>query len=162
MQLSTLIAASFLAVASAATTYPPINLGRFGYPHGHHFVAWSPFTPTTTQELDDVCMKRGAIQGTATWTAVRVVNTYVLGPLCRKAFDITDDVTNITYTNLELACEDDNIAWGIEPVVTAIVDRSTNKTIETCLPVPTDSPASLSGCRPLGPEGLSFKFACSV
>lgn len=161
MHFSTLIAASFLAVASAQdTSYPPINLGTFGYPHGNQFVAWSPFTPTTTQDVGEVCDTRGAITGTATWTAVRVANTYVFDPICRNPFNITDDVTNTTYYNLELACVDDNIDIGLEPQVTAVVDTATNKTIETCAPVP--SADSYSQCTIDRSAGLSWKFACSA
>ncbi|TKW49115.1 hypothetical protein CTA1_2604, partial [Colletotrichum tanaceti] len=111
MHFSTLLAATFAAVASAKdTAYPPIiNLGRFGYPHGHQIIAWSPFTPTTTQDVVKLCDTRGAVKGTATWTAVRTVNTYVLGPLCRKPFNLTDDDTGVTYTDLELACVDDDV-----------------------------------------------------
>ncbi|GKT51119.1 uncharacterized protein ColSpa_11300 [Colletotrichum spaethianum] len=164
MQFSTIISAAFLAIASAEnTTYPPINLGRFYYPHGNQFVAWSPFTPTTTQEVAELCDSRGAIKGTATWTAVRVWNTYVFDPICRNPFNLTDDATNTTYYNLELACVDDNIPITAEPEVTAVVDRNTNKTIESCVPVPTDT--GIGGgvsCTRGADGGLNFQFACSA
>ncbi|KAK2052692.1 hypothetical protein LY76DRAFT_322872 [Colletotrichum caudatum] len=164
MHFSLLFNAAFVAVASAKTTaYPPINLGRFYYPHGNQFVAWAPFTPTTTQEVAEVCDARGAIRGTATWTAVRVWNTYVFDPICRNPFNITDDATNTTYYNLELACVDDNIPITAEPEVTAVVDRNTNKTIEICAPVPTDSAVGGGvSCSNPANGGLQFQYACTT
>ncbi|KZL87039.1 hypothetical protein CI238_02210 [Colletotrichum incanum] len=163
MQLSTLTGASFLAVASAQNvSYPPINLGTLRFPHGNVFVAWSPFTPTKTQELIDVCDSRGAIKGTATWTAVRTYNTYVYDPICRNPFNITDDATNTTYYNLELACVDDNIPLTEIPQVTAVVDRATNKTIETCVPARGNDDLQLGpNCLKTPSESLYWDFACS-
>lgn len=164
MHFPTLIAASFLAIASAqdTITYPKINLGRFGYPHGNQFVAWSPFTPTTTQDVVDLCDSNGAIQGTATWTAIRVANTYVLDPICRKPFNITDDATNTTYYDLELACVDDNIDIHKWPQVTAVVERKTNRTVEACAPVPSTDPLEWYGeCKSCCGAGLTWQFACA-
>lgn len=164
MHFSNLIVASFLAVVSAEdTSYPTINLGTFGYPHGNQFVAWSPFTPTTTQDVTELCDTYGAIQGTATWTAIRVANTYVLDPICRKPFNITSDATNTTYYDLELACVDDNIAIGLMPQVTAVVERATNKTVEACAPVPSVNPYDWYGqCTAGGGAGVIWQFACSA
>ncbi|WYZ35947.1 hypothetical protein EsH8_X_000594 [Colletotrichum jinshuiense] len=159
MHFSTLVSAFFVAAASAQNTYPPINLGTYGFPHGNIFVAWSPFTPTTTQEVVDVCDAKGAIQGTATWSAIRTASTYVLKPICRNPFNITDDATNTTYFNLELACVDDNIDIGLQPQVTAVVDTATNKTIETCVPAPI---ATTTGCHGTTFESFSWQFACSA
>lgn len=164
MHFTNLIAASFLAVASAQDiSYPTINLGVFGYPHGNQFVAWSPFTPTTTQEVSEVCDSRGAIKGTATWTAIRVYNTYVYDPICRNPFNITDDATNTTYYDLELACVDDNISLYEIPQVTAVVDRATNKTVEACAPVQTSEPNQWYGpCSSCCGAGVTWSFACSA
>lgn len=164
MHFPTLIAASILAVVSAQDIdYPTINLGTFGYPHGNQFVAWSPFTPTTTQDVVELCDSAGAIQGTATWTAIRVANTYVLDPICRKPFNITDDATNTTYYDLELACVDDNIDIHAFPQVTAVVERKTNKTVEACAPVPTVEPYDWYGaCQSCCGAGLTWQFACSA
>ncbi|KAJ0159737.1 hypothetical protein CTA2_9191 [Colletotrichum tanaceti] len=159
MQLSAILGASLVAVAHAIL--PPINLGAIGYPHGSRFVAWSPFTPTTTQELVEVCDKRGAIKGTATWTEIRVYETYVFDPICRNPFNITDDATNATYRNLELACVDDNISLYARPEVTAVVDRTTNKTVETCVPVSKDGEEFRSVCSG-NIVSMSFGWACSA
>ncbi|KAH8763270.1 hypothetical protein F5883DRAFT_114597 [Diaporthe sp. PMI_573] len=164
MHFATLITAAFLAVSSAQDiTYPTINLGTFGYPHGNQFVGWSPFTPTTTQDVSELCDTFGAIQGTATWTAIRVANTYVLDPICRKPFNITDDATNTTYYDLELACVDDNIDIHEFPQVTAVVERKTSKTVEACAPVFTESPYEYwnGPCTHGGGAGLTWQFACS-
>ncbi|TQN66662.1 hypothetical protein CSHISOI_08791 [Colletotrichum shisoi] len=165
MHFSTLIAAAFVAVASAKdVVYPPIiNLGRFGYPHGNQFIAWSPFTPTTTQDVVKLCDTRGSVKGTATWTAVRTVNTYVLDPICRKPFNLTDDDTGTTYRNLELACVDDDIPISAEPEVTAVVDRNTNKTVHTCTRVWADSEAGTSqGCTRSANGGVMYLYACAA
>lgn len=165
MHFPTLLAVSSLALASAQedTTYPTINLGTFAYPHGNQFVAWSPFTPTTTQDMSDLCDTNGAMQGTATWTAVRVVNTYVLDPICRRPFNITDDATNTTYYDLELACVDDDVdIYERVPQVTAVVERRTNRTVEACKPVYTESPYEWSGaCTSCCGAGLSWHFTCN-
>ncbi|GKT53001.1 hypothetical protein ColTof4_13027 [Colletotrichum tofieldiae] len=159
MQLFTIVGASFMAVAFAAL--PPISLGSIGYPHGSRFVAWSPFTPTTTQELVEVCDTRGAIKGTATWTEIRVYETYVFDPICRNPFNITDDATNTTYRNLELACVDDNIPLYAMPEVTAVVDRTTNKTVETCVPVLKDDKEFRSLCSD-NIVAISLGWVCSA
>ncbi|GKT48274.1 uncharacterized protein ColSpa_08455 [Colletotrichum spaethianum] len=159
MQLSTTLGAYFVAVASA--TLPPINLGYFDYPHGNQFVAWTPFTPTTTQDLTEVVDTLGAVNGTATWTAVRTVNTYVTDPICRNPFNITDDATNSTYLNLELACVDDNIPIWAQPEVTAVVDRTTNKAIETCVPVTKDGGEWFAQSTNLIGSSLVYAYACS-
>ncbi|KAK1676807.1 hypothetical protein BDP55DRAFT_660812 [Colletotrichum godetiae] len=159
MQLSTLLGASFVAAASAAL--PPINLGYLSYPHGNLFVAWSPFTPTTTQEITDVCDTRGAVKGTATWTTIRAYNTYVFKPICRNPFNVTDAVTNTTYYNLELACVDDNIPLYANPEVTAVVDTKTNKTVETCVPVSLNGQSTYGACSDHF-SGVSYSFACSA
>ncbi|POS70654.1 hypothetical protein DHEL01_v210949 [Diaporthe helianthi] len=164
MHFPALIAASFLAVVSAENiTYPDINLGIFGYPHGNHYVAWSPFTPTTTQDMSDLCTNKGSMRGTATWTTIRVVNTYALDPICRKPFNITDDSTNTTYYDLELACVDDNIDYYSFPQVTAVVERKTNRTVEACAPVPTmaDGHGWTGDCQFCCGAGLSWQYACT-
>ncbi|KAF9881478.1 hypothetical protein CkaCkLH20_00624 [Colletotrichum karsti] len=161
MQLSTLIGASFLAMASAQnTSYPPINLGYFSYPHGNQFIAWSPFTPTRTQEIEEVCDTYGAIKGTATWTSIRSYNTYVFDPICRNPFNITSDETGETYYNLEVACVDDNIELQGRPEVTAIVDVATNKTVQTCVPAVVEG-ENYSSCSTYRGQGVQFSFACS-
>ncbi|KAK1999413.1 hypothetical protein LX36DRAFT_574394 [Colletotrichum falcatum] len=155
-----LTSAFVAAVAAENTTFPPINLGRFSYPHGNQLVAFT-YTPTTTQEVVEVCDTNGAIRGTATWTAVRVWNTYVFDPICRHPFNITDDATNTTYYNLELACVDDNIPITAEPEVTAVVDRNANKTIETCVPVPTyNGLGDAVSCSKYAGAGLQYQYAC--
>lgn len=165
MHFPTLIAAALMAVSSSAqdTAYPPINLGTYGYPHGNQFVAWSPFTPTTTQDVTELADTHGAIQGTATWTAVRVYNTYVFDPICRNPFNITDDATNTTYYDLELACVDDNIdIHETVPQVTAVVDRKTSKTVEACRPVYTADPWEWYGQSSCNcGAGLAWQFACT-
>ncbi|KAL0944728.1 uncharacterized protein CTRU02_202615 [Colletotrichum truncatum] len=163
MQLSTLFGASLLAIASAQeteTSYPPINLGYFSFPHGNTFVAWSPFTPTKTQDVELVCDTSGAIKGTATWTGIRTYSTYVFKPICRNPFNITSDETGETYRNLELACEDDNVPLYARPVVTAVVDRATNKTIQTCVPAVVEGD-NYATCTTFRGQGVSYEFACS-
>ncbi|KAF4871690.1 hypothetical protein CGCSCA1_v009048 [Colletotrichum siamense] len=161
MQLTTLVGASFVALASALnTSYPPINLGYFSYPHGNLFVAWSPFTPTKTSDVQEVCDTSGAIQGTATWTSIRAYNTYVFDPICRNPFNVTDDATNTTYYNLELACEDDDIPLYAEPEVTAVVDVATNRTIQTCVPAVVEG-ENYASCSKAPYQGVRFSFACS-
>ncbi|KAK0377364.1 hypothetical protein CPAR01_06540 [Colletotrichum paranaense] len=163
MKCSTIIAASSLALVSAGNcSLPQINLGHFSFPHTNMFVAWSPYTPTTIQELDDVCVKAGAIKGTATWTAVRTASTYTSGPICGNPFNITSDETGVTYRNLELACSDDN-SEGLATQVTAIVDATSQTTVQTCTPVLVDGqPFRLGdGCSNYRGSSLSFDFACS-
>ncbi|GKT59296.1 hypothetical protein ColTof4_12413 [Colletotrichum tofieldiae] len=160
MQLSVLLSASFAAVALASP--PPINLGYFSYPHTNEFVAWSPFTPTTTQELAEVCDAQGGFKGSATWTSIRTASTYVYEPICRNPFNVTDVVTNTTYYDLELACVDDNIDLAARPEVTAVVDRATNKEIETCVPVlKEDGTSWYETCGDFR-SGLNYAFACSA
>ncbi|KAK2003317.1 hypothetical protein LX36DRAFT_707212 [Colletotrichum falcatum] len=134
MQLSILLGASS-AVLAAAASFPPINLGYYAMPQRvNQIVAWSPSTPTTTQELAGVCNEQGPFYGTPTWTAIRTVSTYAYAPVCRNPFSITDVETNTTYHDLELACVDDDIDWNAWPEVTAVVDRATNEAVETCVP----------------------------
>ncbi|GKT64753.1 hypothetical protein ColTof4_07150 [Colletotrichum tofieldiae] len=159
MQLLIILSTSFVAVSSVAL--PPINLGYFDYPHGNQFVAWTPFTPATTQELTEVADLLGAIKGTATWTAIRTVNTYITDPICRNPFNITDDATNSTYLNLELACVDDNIPLWAQPEVTAVVDRTTNKTVETCIRVTKDGGEWFAESTRYQGSSLVYAFACS-
>ncbi|WYZ40796.1 hypothetical protein EsH8_IV_001137 [Colletotrichum jinshuiense] len=159
MHLSVLLSASFVAVTSASL--PPINLGYFSYPHTNEFVAWSPFIPTATQELAEVCDSQGGFTGTATWSSIRTASTYVYEPICRNPFNITDVVTNITYYDLELACLDDNIDLAARPEVTAVVDRATNEVIETCVPVLKDGSSWYESCGDHR-SGLSYDFACSA
>ncbi|KAL0932613.1 uncharacterized protein CTRU02_211576 [Colletotrichum truncatum] len=160
MQLSTLIGASFLAVASAQnTSYAPINLGYYYFPRGNFFVAWSPFTPTKTQEVVDTCLARGAVQGTATWSTIRERHSgYVLGPICRNPFNVTNDETGETYYNLELACTDDNIPIEQNPTVTAVVDVASNKVVQTCVPAVVEG-GETATCNTW--TGLEYAFACS-
>ncbi|KAF4835241.1 hypothetical protein CGCTS75_v002746 [Colletotrichum tropicale] len=161
MQLTTLVGASAVALTSALnTSYPPINLGYFAYPHGNLFIAWSSFTPTKTSEVQEVCDTHGAIHGTATWTSIRAYNTYVIDPICRNPFNITDDATNTTYYNLELACEDDDIALSLEPEVTAVVDVATNRTVQTCVPSVVEGENSAT-CSTGTFQAVRFSFACS-
>ncbi|KZL82757.1 hypothetical protein CI238_10092 [Colletotrichum incanum] len=159
MQFSLTFTASFVAAASAAL--PPINLGYFDYPHGNQFVAWTPFTPTTTQELAEVANSLGAIKGTATWTAIRTDNIYTTDPICRNPFNITDDATNSTYLNLELACVNDDVPLWAKPEVTAVVDRTTNTTVETCVPVTQDGGAWFAESTKYIGSSLEYAFACS-
>jgi hypothetical protein len=166
MHFPTLIAAAALAVSSASaedTRYPTINLGTFGYPHGNQFVAWSPFTPTTTQDVTEVADTYGAIQGTATWTAIRVSNTFTTKPICRNPFNITSDATNITYYDLELACVDDNVDINVRvPQITAVVDRKTSKTVEACKPVFTKDPSEWWGQSSCNcGAGVAWQFTCN-
>ncbi|KAF6810128.1 hypothetical protein CSOJ01_06540 [Colletotrichum sojae] len=165
MQLSTLIGASFVAVASALnSSYPPINLGYYSFPHGNIFVAWSPFTPTKTSELLEVCDTSGAVKGTGTWTGIRTQSTYTLDPICRKPFNYTDASTGQKYYNVEAACEDDNIDIGLRPVVTAIVDVASNTTVQTCVPVVASGELEETwvSCSACCSTGLQWSFACSA
>lgn len=166
MQLSTLIGASLVAVASALnSSYPPINLGYYSYPRANTFVAWSPFTPTKTSELVETCDTRGAVKGTGTWSSIRTYSSQIVrDPICRNPFNLTDASTGKVYENLEVACEDDNISIYLRPVVTAIVDVATNQTIQTCVPVVAggeleNTYASCSSCCSVG---LSWDFTCSA
>ncbi|KAK2055032.1 hypothetical protein LY76DRAFT_596399 [Colletotrichum caudatum] len=136
MQLPILLGASFVAVAAASL--PPINLGNFAYDRTSEVVAWSPFTPTTTQELLDVCNEQGPAFGTKTWTVVQAISTIITKPLCRNPFNITDVETNTTYYDLELACADEDINLLLAYQVTAVVDRATNRPVETCVPKPLE------------------------
>ncbi|KAK2052108.1 hypothetical protein LY76DRAFT_598861 [Colletotrichum caudatum] len=161
MQLSVHLGiASFTAIASASL--PPINLGHAILLRTNLFVAWSPFTPTTTQDLYDFC---GPATSTRTWNAIRAVSTgYATGPVCRNPFNITDVDTGITYHDLELACVDDNLPWAYTPQVTAVVDRATNKAVETCVPASFADGSFLETFCDRGEGGLSillgYDFAC--
>lgn len=163
MQLSTVLSASLVAVASA--TYPPINLGTYTTKWELSFIAWSPFTPTTTEEVTKVCDSHGALNGTATWTSVAAYdyyyNTNPVKPVCRNPFNITDDATGTTYYNLELACEDDSVSLTAGPVVTAVVDGNTNKEIQKCVQVPK-SGAQYGACTEAYGGAVSYQFACTA
>ncbi|KAK2033231.1 hypothetical protein LX32DRAFT_635403 [Colletotrichum zoysiae] len=157
MQLPILLGASFVAVAAASL--PPINLGYFAYDRTNEIVAWSPFTPTTTQELLDVCNEQGPAFGTKTWTTIRAVSTIVNKPLCRNPFNVTDVETNTTYYDLELACADEDEDLLNAYQVTAVVDRATNKPVETCVQKPLEG----GGCTFCGGfrSMLCFDYVCT-
>ncbi|KAK1981212.1 hypothetical protein LZ30DRAFT_593175 [Colletotrichum cereale] len=159
MRLSILLGASCAAIASASL--PPINLGYFAYQRDNEIVAWSPFTPTTTQELLDVCNERGPAFGTPTWSVIRAASTYAYEPICRNPFNVTDTETNTTYYDLELACVDDDIDYNLSPEVTAVVDRATNRAVETCVPVSLEDGSSwytsCGGFRSM----LRYEYACT-
>ncbi|TDZ38292.1 hypothetical protein CTRI78_v010881 [Colletotrichum trifolii] len=163
MHFSSLIKASLLALAAAQNvSYSPLSLGYFSYPHGNAFIAWSPFVPTKTSDIQDICDTAGAIKGTATWTAVRFYNTYAVDPICRKPFNYTSDETGERFYNVELACVDDDIEWTRRPEVTAVVEVATNKTIQTCVPVVfPEGELTYSGCSPFSAQGVSYNFACN-
>ncbi|EFQ33717.1 uncharacterized protein GLRG_08861 [Colletotrichum graminicola M1.001] len=161
MQLSVLLGtASFAAVTSASL--PPINLGHVLVMRENLSVAWSPFTPTTTQDLYDFC---DPSTGTRTWNAIRAVSSgYATGPVCRNPFNVTDVNTGITYYELELACVDDDIPWTATPEVTAVVDRATNKAVETCVPALFEDGSSTETlCNTGGGYSLllGYDFACT-
>lgn len=171
MRFSSLLGASLMALSASAqnstnssTPLPPINLGYLSYPHGNQFMAWTLPTPTTP--LKETCDTRGAgVNGTATWTSIRAYDTYVTKPICRNPFNVSyEDFTTgrvTTFFNLELACEDDDIALQANPVVTAVVDVATNKTVESCSTAPVPSPTGgYVSCTSAG-EGLTWSFACS-
>nr|XP_036580408.1 uncharacterized protein CTRU02_09638 [Colletotrichum truncatum]KAF6788320.1 hypothetical protein CTRU02_09638 [Colletotrichum truncatum] len=160
MKLAIISSASLMAVSSAQeASYPPINLGYYFFPRGNMFVAWSPFTPTKTQDIVDVCQVSGATKGTATWTSIRAEHSgHVYEPICRNPFNITNDETGETYYNLELACTDDNIPLQETPTVTAVVDVASNKVIQTCVPAVVDG-AKKATCNPY--VVLDYSFSCS-
>ncbi|KAK2038291.1 hypothetical protein LZ31DRAFT_609057 [Colletotrichum somersetense] len=158
MQLPILLGASFVAVATASL--PPINLGRYAYPRTNEMVAWSPFTPTTTQDLLDVCNERGPASGSKTWTTIQAISTIINKPLCRRPFNVTDIETNTTYYDLELACADEHIDLLTAWQVTAVVDRATNKPVQTCVPKSSEDGIACTECAGFRSQ-LCYMYACT-
>ncbi|TDZ30045.1 hypothetical protein C8035_v003522 [Colletotrichum spinosum] len=161
MKLILLLSAGSWALVSARNI-SSINLGHYRFPHNDVFIAWSPFTPSTTEELDELCVKSGAIKGTATWSAVRTSSTDTTGPICGSPFNVTSDETGVTYRDLELACSDDN-SEGLASQVTAVVDAASKQTVQTCVPVLKDGEEFYlhEGCSNYHGSSVSFNFACS-
>jgi len=137
-------------------------LGYYALPQRvNQIVAWSPFTPTTTQELLDVCNEQGPAFGTPTWTVIRAASTFAYEPICRNPFSITDTDTNTTYNDLELACVDDDIDYNVSPQVTAVVDRATNKAVQTCVSLQSDGRGLFTNCGGGFSSALYYDYACT-